>query len=218
MPVVGEEDGEKAVVQIGTSMIEQLVPEITMHALSYLDYPSLCRLSMTNSLMHKVANDENAWKALYHKDFTSEQVYVKPTNGWKAYYAATRDIININNEFFKIVKERSFSAMSEFWLDADYVKCFHATGETLSGYNEVIESWRLGFSWEIAVDFQLQDVQPRVLTDMAWVTMKALCSEENEPYNVTNVYERHNGRWYMVAHHSSAALIHGRADEQFVQA
>lgn len=67
MPVVGEEDGEKAVVQIGTSIIEQLVPEITMHALSYLDYPSLCRLSMTNSLMHKVANDENAWKALYHK-------------------------------------------------------------------------------------------------------------------------------------------------------
>lgn len=71
---------------------------------------------------------------LVFKDFTSEQVYVKPTNGWKAYYAATRAIVNINNEFFKIVKERSVSAMSEFWLNADYVKCFHATGETLSGY------------------------------------------------------------------------------------
>lgn len=87
-----------------------------------------------------------------------------------------------------------------------------------SSYNEVIESWRLAFSWEIAIDFQLQDVQPRVLTDMAWVTMKALSGEENGPYNITNVYERHNGRWYMVDHHSSAALIHGGADEQFVQA
>ncbi|CAN1184412.1 F-box protein SKIP8 [Linum perenne] len=48
-------------------MMEQLVPEITTHALSYLDYPSLCRLSMTNSLMRKAANDDNAWKALYHK-------------------------------------------------------------------------------------------------------------------------------------------------------
>ncbi|RVW69079.1 F-box protein SKIP8 [Vitis vinifera] len=27
----------------------------------------LCRLSMTNSLMRKAANDDNAWKALYHK-------------------------------------------------------------------------------------------------------------------------------------------------------
>ncbi len=53
--------------QSGASMMEQLVPEITTYALSYLDYPSLCRLSMTNSLMRKAANDDNAWKALYHK-------------------------------------------------------------------------------------------------------------------------------------------------------
>lgn len=53
--------------QIGASMMEQLVPEITTHALSYLDYPSLCRLSMTNSSMRRAANDDNAWKALYHK-------------------------------------------------------------------------------------------------------------------------------------------------------
>lgn len=52
---------------IGASMMEQLVPEITTHALSYLDYPSLCRLSMTNSSMRRAANDDNAWKALYHK-------------------------------------------------------------------------------------------------------------------------------------------------------
>lgn len=53
--------------QTGASMMEQLVPEITTHALSYLDFPSLCRLSMTNSSMRKAANDDNAWKALYHK-------------------------------------------------------------------------------------------------------------------------------------------------------
>lgn len=63
-----ENGGEKPLErQSGASMMEQLVPEITTHALSYLDYPSLCRLSMTNSLMRKAANDDNAWKALYHK-------------------------------------------------------------------------------------------------------------------------------------------------------
>ncbi|KAL2347583.1 hypothetical protein Fmac_001583 [Flemingia macrophylla] len=99
----------------GSSMMEELVSEITTHALSYLDYPSLCRLSMTNSSMRKAANNDNAWKALYHKgfhlfflftvfaliaflfqDFTLEQDSVTPTNGWKAYYAATRAIVNIN--------------------------------------------------------------------------------------------------------------------------
>jgi hypothetical protein len=49
------------------SMMEQLVPEITTHALSYLDYTSLCRLSMTNSAMRRAADDDGAWKALYHK-------------------------------------------------------------------------------------------------------------------------------------------------------
>ncbi|MCD7450883.1 F-box protein skip8 [Datura stramonium] len=98
----------------GASMMEQLVPEITTHALSYLDYPSLCRLSMTNSLMRKAANDDNAWKALYHKDFTLEQDSLTPVNGWKAYYAATRAIMNVNADFFNIIKERSVSAMEHF--------------------------------------------------------------------------------------------------------
>ncbi|XP_019229028.1 PREDICTED: F-box protein SKIP8 isoform X2 [Nicotiana attenuata] len=162
--------GEK---QTGASMMEQLVPEITTHALSYLDYPSLCRLSMTNSLMRKAANDDNAWKALYHKDFTLEQDSMTPINGWKAYYAATRAIMNVNAEFFRIIKERSLPAMERFWLNADYVKCFHASGEYFTGYNAVMGSWQLAFNWEQNVDFEIRDVRARVMTDSAWVTMKA---------------------------------------------
>ncbi|XP_051130108.1 F-box protein SKIP8 isoform X2 [Andrographis paniculata] len=209
--VGANENGGDMVVerQTGASMMEQLVPEITTHALSYLDYPSLCRLSMTNSLMRKAANDDNAWKALYHKDFTLEQDNVIPTNGWKAYYAATRAVVNANAEFFRIVKERSLQAMGQFWLNADYVKCFHATGESFSGYNAVMESWQLAFSWENVADFQIRDVRTRVLTDMAWVTMKAYIDVDNRPFNVTNVYERLNGRWRMVHHHSSVVIIHG---------
>lgn len=63
----GGEVVENGGVQTGASMMEQLVPEIRTHALSYLDYRSLCRLSMTNSTMRKAANDDNAWKSLYHK-------------------------------------------------------------------------------------------------------------------------------------------------------
>ncbi|KAL2926544.1 F-box protein SKIP8 [Bienertia sinuspersici] len=201
MPAVVIVAAEK---QTGASMMEQLVPEITTHALSYLDYPSLCRLSMTNSLMRKAANDDNAWKALYHKDFTLEQDSVRPANGWKAYYAATRAIVNINAEFFTIIRERSLPAMSRFWLNADYVKCIHASGELFTGYNAVMESWQIAFNWEQQADgFQVRDVRARVLTDMAWVTMKTYVDMNAGPYNMTNVFEHHNGKWYMVHHHCS---------------
>ncbi|KAH6804405.1 Nuclear transport factor 2 family protein [Perilla frutescens var. frutescens] len=212
-----ENGGEMAVErQSGASMMEQLVPEITTHALSYLDYPSLCRLSMTNSLMRKAANDDNAWKALYHKDFTLEQDNVTPPNGWKAYYAATRAIVTVNAEFFRVIRERLLQAMRQFWLNADYVKCFHATGESFSGYNAVMESWQLAFNWENVADFQIQDVRARVTSSMAWVTMKAYLDIGAGPFNVTNIYELHNGRWYMVHHHCSAMLIHGGGGQQLL--
>ncbi|KAJ7952161.1 F-box protein SKIP8 [Quillaja saponaria] len=196
----------------GVSMMEELVPEITTHALSYLDYPSLCRLSMTNSLMRKAANDDNAWKALYHKDFTLEQDSVTPVNGWKSYYAATRAIVNINAEFFNIIRERSLPAMSRFWLNADYVKCIHASGEFFSGYNAVIQSWQFCFNWEQGINFQVRDVRARILTDMAWVTMKSYVDIDTGPFNMTNVFEFQSGRWYMVHHHSS--VMNAEVDQQ----
>ncbi|KAK6935543.1 F-box domain [Dillenia turbinata] len=194
----------------GVSMMEQLVPEIMTHALSYLDYRSLCRLSMTNSLMRKAANDDNAWKALYHKDFTLEQDSVTPVNGWKAYYAATRAIVNLNTEFFSIIKERSLPAMRRFWLNSDYVKCIHASGDHFTGCNAVMASWELAFEWHPDVVFQVRDVRVRVLTEMAWVTMKTYVDMESGPFNVTNVFELHNGQWLMVHHHSSAMLVGGQ--------
>lgn len=63
-----------------------------------------------------------------------EQGTIDPPNGWKAYYAATKAIMNLNAEFYNIIREGSLPAMSRFWLNADYVKCIHATGEFFTGY------------------------------------------------------------------------------------
>uniref|UniRef100_A0A1J3EKL0 F-box protein SKIP8 n=1 Tax=Noccaea caerulescens TaxID=107243 RepID=A0A1J3EKL0_NOCCA len=190
----------------GVSMMEQLVPEITTHALSYLDYPSLCRLSMTNSLMRKAANDDNAWKALYHKDFTLEQDGIRPVNGWKEYYATTRAIMSVNTEFFSIIRDRSLQEMARLWLNSDYVKCIHASGEYFSGYREVMQSWEFCFNWEQGYDFQVHNVRTRIVSGMAWVTMKAYVNVDAGPFLITNLFEFHNGRWHLVHHHSSVML------------
>ncbi|URD72888.1 F-box protein [Musa troglodytarum] len=207
---VGDKKATVAEWQAGGSMMEQLVPEITTHALSYLDYTSLCRLSMTNSAMRRAANDDGAWKALFHKDFTVEQDTVNPSNGWKAYYAATKAITNINAEFYNIIRERSLPAMSRLWLNADYVKCMHGSGELFTGYGAVIDSWALALNWGQGggqeIDLQVRDVRARILDGMAWVTMTTYIGVDLEAYYVTNIYEFHDGRWYMVHHQSSMML------------
>lgn len=193
--------------------MEQLVPEIMTHAFSYLDYPSLCRLSMTNSSMRRMANDDNAWKALYRKDFTTEQGTVSPPNGWKSYYAATKAVVDVNADYFNILRAKNIEGMSRLWLRADYVKCVHPRGLLLSGYVAVMESWELAFNWNQPYECQLSDMRVRVVGDMAWVTLKEYVNAALEPFLVTNIYEFHNGRWFMVHHHSTSILEAGAADQ-----
>ncbi|XP_042451614.1 F-box protein SKIP8-like [Zingiber officinale] len=209
---VGEKVAEAEDRQAGGSMIEQLVPEITIHSLSYLDYASLCRFSMTNSVMRKAANDDGTWKVLYHKDFNVEQEIVTPTNGWKAYYAVTKAIMDVNARFFNIIREGSLQAMSCLWLNANYVKCIHEPGGIFTGYDAVMDRWALIFGWRIpgdepgdeqGIDVQIKNVSTtRILEDEAWVTMDAYMDGIFGSFRVTNGYEFHNGQWFIV-HHSS---------------
>ncbi|MCL7021706.1 hypothetical protein MKW94_004242 [Papaver nudicaule] len=153
--------------------------------------------------------------SLVVEDFTAEQEGVIPVNGWKAYYAATRAIMNINAEFYNIIRDRSLPRMGGLWLNADYVKCVHASGELFSGYDAVMESWQLAFNWGQGVAYAVRDVKTRVFTDMAWVTMKAYLDDlETGPFNVSNVYEFHKGQWYLVHHHCSVILIDHENDQQ----
>lgn len=86
-------------------------------------------------------------------------------------------------------------------------------------YNAVLQSWQFAFNWEQGLNFQVRDVRARVLTGMAWVTMKMYVQEmDNGPFNVTNVFEFHDGRWYMVHHHSSWMLIDADVDQQIMHA
>lgn len=186
------------------SMLEQLVPEIALHVMSFLDRESLCHLSMTNSVMRRAANDDRSWKALYHKDFTAEQTEISPPNGWKAYYAATKAVIDVSEDWYKVFRAKSLRRMSHLWLKADYVKCIHPGGVIFTGYDKVLQSWGIFFDWDQQYDIQVHDVRVRVFGDMAWVTLKVFVDGAVEPLLVTNIYEFHNGRWLMVHHHSSS--------------
>lgn len=85
-------------------------------------------------------------------------------------------------------------------------------------YSGVLGSWQLAFNWEPAVEFQVRDVRSRVLPGVAWVTMKAYTgmdlNNNAHPMSMTNVFELHNGQWFMVHHHSSIMLADGQVADQ----
>lgn len=198
--------------QPGASIMEQLVPEITQHMLSYLDFKSLCNVSMTNSCMRRVANDDSIWKALFHKDFTVEQSCVMAPLGWKAHYAVTKAVLETNRNFYKSIHTQSIKGMNRLWLHSDYVKCIHPNGECLSGYDSIMEHWRTIFSWNQRFDYDLQEERARVFGNVAWVTLKEFINSSTEPLLTTNVFELHHGHWYMVHHHSSLQSDAGNFD------
>ncbi|CAM6030354.1 unnamed protein product [Sphagnum balticum] len=193
------------------SMMEQLVPEIMQHTLSYLDYRSLCNMSMTCSVLRRVANDDSVWKAVFHKDFTAEQDAVVPPNEWKAHYSVTKAVADVNMSFYKKFKAKSLRGMSSIWLQADYVKCIHPGGELLSGYDMVMENWKVVFNWIQHFDFSLDEVRVRVRGDVAWVTVKEFVNA-SVPLLSTNCFELHNGEWFMVHRHSSPQMEAGGVD------
>lgn len=74
----------------------------------------------------------------------------------------------------------------------------------------MIDSWALALNWGQGggqeIDLQIRDVRARILDGMAWVTMTTYIGVDLEAYYVTNIYEFHDGRWYMVHHQSSMML------------
>ncbi|KAG6510539.1 hypothetical protein ZIOFF_028564 [Zingiber officinale] len=153
--------------QAGGSMMEQLPPEITTHALSYLDYASLCRLSMTNSVMRNAANDDG---------------------------------------FYSIIREGSLPAMSRLWLNADYVEYMQDSGGKFTGYDAVIDRWALRFDGQ-GIDVQIENVRAHFMRDdMVWMAMDAYVDVYFGPFHDTNVYEFHDGQWFMVYHISRRML------------
>ncbi|VVB11887.1 unnamed protein product [Arabis nemorensis] len=200
----------------GFSMIEQLVPEMTTHILSFLDYSSLCSLSMTSSLMGKTANDDNLWKSLYHQDFQEEEGTVTPFNRWKAYYAATKTLMNANFEFVNIMTAKSLPRMSRLWLTAHWVTCFSDSGKRYTGYEAVMERLEDLFdSWEFWFDFDAFDVEARIRTEWAWVTMfTSHHVAVDGPLRITNVFELHDNRWFMVHHYCSIVPTGGAEDNE----
>lgn len=117
-----------------------------------------------------------------------------------------------NLRFYRAFETLDFSMMRSVWSKANYIKCVHPGAEMLVGYEAVMASWRRIFEQTECIKFSVRDIDVRVIGNIAWVTLTE-CVEtgfsEHERGTVVaanNLYEKTDGAWLMIMHHSSPML------------
>jgi ketosteroid isomerase-like protein len=116
-------------------------------------------------------------------------------------------VAQANESFYRAVESFDVPTVAAAWLQSDVVKCIHPNWEPLTGWDQVMESWRLIFRNTRRMRFELSDVLVDVRGGFGWVQ----CIEHifDGPISLgdavaTNLFQQNaDGRWLMVLHHAS---------------
>ena len=119
--------------------------------------------------------------------------------------------------FYDAFVKRDLDAMMEVWSDDDDSYCVHPGGARISGIERIRESWRQIFAGGQDLRFSLRE-QQLIHTMMLAVhsvyehVFVAGQTRARQPMIATNVYQRTERGWRMVAHHAAAAPASLRSD------
>lgn len=119
--------------------------------------------------------------------------------------------------FYEALVKRDLDAMMEVWSDDDDSYCVHPGGARISGVSAIRESWRQIFAGGQELRFSLRD-QQLIHTMMLAVhsvyehVSVAGQPRMRQPMIATNVYQRTERGWRMVAHHAAPAPASVRAE------
>jgi ketosteroid isomerase-like protein len=116
------------------------------------------------------------------------------------------DVLAANQAFYGAFEARDLDLMADIWDHGDDVACTHPGWSTLHGWGPIGASWAALLSNGERLQFIVADELVRVCGSMAWVACtENLLAEDGFGGTVAalNVFERHDDRWVMVAHHGS---------------
>lgn len=119
--------------------------------------------------------------------------------------------------FYDAFTKRDLEAMMEVWSEEDDIYCVHPGAARISGYERVRDSWRQIFSGSQNLRFTLREQQLIHTMMLAVHSVYEHISiagqpRAQQPMIATNVYQRTERGWRMVAHHAAAAPASVKAD------
>ena len=129
-------------------------------------------------------------------------------------------VLEANAAFYAAFESLDLKRMEEVWLREPYIKCVHPGWGILVGWGPVMESWERIFSGTLEMRFTLTGVQAEVCGDLAWVVLTENIDSRHRDRKVeahvqaTNLFERRDGRWFLVHHHGSPIFGPVAAAEQ----
>ncbi len=109
-------------------------------------------------------------------------------------------VLRANDAFYAAFASADFAAMAEVWAHDDGIACAHPGWNVLTGYRDVMESWRTILEGGAAPRISYRSARARLLGTAAFVT----CNEvvEGGLLAATNVFARNDGGWRMLHHHA----------------
>lgn len=120
-----------------------------------------------------------------------------------------KQIIELNNRFYKALEEGDILTMEEIWLTDENAKCVHPGWPLLTGWHEIKESWERIFEAGELSDVEISDTFVEISESAAMIN----CVEKLSHYiggqmvmtmaQTTNIFEMIGSRWYLVLHHAS---------------
>ena len=111
-----------------------------------------------------------------------------------------RAILQANEAFYSAFADADISAMVAIWAHEDEVACTHPGWNVLTGYHDVMESWRAILEGSAPPNISCRDARVFIFGDTGFVT----CNEiVNGSFMVaTNLFVRTTDSWAMVHHHA----------------
>ena len=109
-------------------------------------------------------------------------------------------VLRANGAFYAAFASADFAAMTEVWAHDDGIACIHPGWDVLTGYHDIMESWRTILEGGAAPRISCRAARAFLFGDVAFVTC-------NEMVNgglliATNVFVLKDGGWRMVHHHA----------------
>ncbi len=118
-------------------------------------------------------------------------------------------VLEINERFYRAFESLDLSRMEEVWARGPSVTCIHPGWSLLRGWDAVRASWEVIFKNTEAIWFTLSDVRVELKGLLAWVILMENILTETEgslsaiSVLATNIFEKIDGRWFMIHHHAS---------------
>jgi len=118
-------------------------------------------------------------------------------------------VLQANAAFYHAFESLELRHMEEVWLRAPHITCVHPGWGLLVGWGPVMESWERIFTSTFEMRFTLTNVAAEVRADVAWVVVTENIESRQRDGKVTaevqatNLFERRDGRWFLVHHHGS---------------